>query len=115
MEGLAILSLLAHRAQRPPVAQSKIPCRFYARGVCREGDNCRFSHVASRETANTDEAEAFQPGLDTRSQVPCHFYLRGGCLKGDKCPYAHIEVNAVEETIPERQVWLEFLVKPHST
>lgn len=111
MEGLAFRPRLAQHAQQSPDALSKITCRFYAQGACREGDNCRFSHVTSRKTANTGEVEALQPYRDTRSQVPCQFYLRGRCLKGAECPYAHTEANAVEQNVPERQVRAEILFR----
>jgi hypothetical protein len=48
-------------------------CTFFARGMCKEGDNCRFSHD-------------FEPKL-------CNAYTNNGrCSRGSRCPFMHDKV-----------------------
>ncbi|KAK1833051.1 hypothetical protein QBC39DRAFT_381089 [Podospora conica] len=84
--------------KQPPGAGPKTPCIFFARGACRKGEACSFSHstpgTIPAETAGDNNVT---PGVvpppvdatDSRSQIPCHFYLKGSCLKGTACPFAH--------------------------
>ncbi|XP_061488308.1 probable E3 ubiquitin-protein ligase makorin-1 [Rhineura floridana] len=50
---------------------SRIPCRNFARGACRWGQNCRFSH-------------------DRKSAQICRYFQNGFCDYGDRCSYQHI-------------------------
>jgi len=45
------------------------PCKFYIKGNCRDGDNCKFQHV---------------------NDVCKYFFLRDSCKKGDECKFKHI-------------------------
>ena len=45
----------------------KEPCKFYLKGNCASGSNCKFVHPK-----------------------PCFVYQKGSCTK-DKCPFAHIK------------------------
>ncbi|KAK2187536.1 hypothetical protein NP493_162g02032 [Ridgeia piscesae] len=51
---------------------SKILCRYYIHGVCREGESCRFSHEGTE-----------------RQDMVCKFYLKGNCSYGANCRYDH--------------------------
>uniref|UniRef100_A0A8C6HGH4 RING-type E3 ubiquitin transferase n=1 Tax=Mus spicilegus TaxID=10103 RepID=A0A8C6HGH4_MUSSI len=51
----------------------QITCRYFIRGVCKEGDNCRYSHDLS----------------DTPYGVVCKYFQRGYCVYGDRCRYEH--------------------------
>ncbi|KAL4935195.1 hypothetical protein BDV06DRAFT_134296 [Aspergillus oleicola] len=82
---------------------SKVSCRFYDKGTCRDGLNCRFAHVTPLQTWDAAQVEAAQPIQDTRSQVPCHFYREGNCRNGNICPFAHSEASTVEQTVPDEQ------------
>ena len=77
---------------------SNAPCVFFARGACRNGSTCSYSHAALAKPAAQDEPaspsplqapQASENIADTRAQVPCHFFLSGRCLKGDGCPFSH--------------------------
>ena len=48
-------------------------CTFWAKGACRNGASCPFSHATA-------------PDL---SETVCRFHVTGHCLKGDSCPFSH--------------------------
>uniref|UniRef100_I3NC50 RING-type E3 ubiquitin transferase n=1 Tax=Ictidomys tridecemlineatus TaxID=43179 RepID=I3NC50_ICTTR len=50
-------------------------------GVCKEGDNCRYSHDLS----------------DSPYGVVCKYFQRGYCIYGDRCRYEHRK--------PTRRTW----------
>ncbi|NXX38328.1 MKRN1 ligase, partial [Tricholaema leucomelas] len=47
--------------------------RYFMHGVCKEGDNCRYSHDLST----------------SQSAMVCRYYQRGCCAYGDHCRYEH--------------------------
>ncbi|KAG9467039.1 hypothetical protein GDO78_015729 [Eleutherodactylus coqui] len=49
------------------------PTRYFMHGVCKEGNNCRYSHDLST----------------SRSTMFCRYYQRGCCAYGDHCRYEH--------------------------
>ncbi|XP_023968070.1 E3 ubiquitin-protein ligase makorin-1-like isoform X3 [Chrysemys picta bellii] len=53
-------------------AYSRVLCRNFARGACRWGQNCRFSH-------------------DRKSAQICRYFQNGFCGYGDRCSYQHIQ------------------------
>ncbi|KAH0618819.1 hypothetical protein JD844_018309 [Phrynosoma platyrhinos] len=59
----------AGKAQAP--SGSRVPCRNFARGACRWGQNCRFSH-------------------DRKVTQICKYFQNGFCGYGDRCSYQHI-------------------------
>ncbi|KAJ6640459.1 hypothetical protein lerEdw1_013714 [Lerista edwardsae] len=60
----------ARKAAKGP-GSSRVPCRNFARGSCRWGQNCRFSH-------------------DRKSTQICRYFQNGFCGHGDRCSYQHI-------------------------
>ncbi|XP_020652001.2 uncharacterized protein LOC110080430 [Pogona vitticeps] len=60
----------ARQATKAP-GSSRIPCRNFARGACRWGQNCRFSH-------------------DRKVTQICRYFQNGFCGYGDRCSYQHI-------------------------
>ncbi|XP_009984143.1 PREDICTED: E3 ubiquitin-protein ligase makorin-1 isoform X2 [Tauraco erythrolophus] len=50
-------------------------------GVCKEGDNCRYSHDLST----------------SQSAMVCRYYQRGCCAYGDRCRYEHTKPLKEEE------------------
>ncbi|XP_005447207.2 probable E3 ubiquitin-protein ligase makorin-1 [Falco rusticolus] len=52
------------------------PCRNFARGSCRWGQNCRFSH-------------------DRKSVQICRYFQSGFCSYGECCSYQHIQDDPV--------------------
>ncbi|XP_066059968.1 probable E3 ubiquitin-protein ligase makorin-1 [Chamaea fasciata] len=62
-------------ASGPSRAEASCPrrlCRNFARGSCRWGQRCRFSH-------------------DRRSAQVCRYFQRGVCRYGERCNYQHIQ------------------------
>ena len=68
-----------------PVNHKNVPCRYYAMGKCRNGDNCTFSH-----NINTNPSPLIQNKDNT-----CIYYLKNKCKFNDegKCIYFHGYLN----------------------
>ncbi|KAM5205334.1 E3 ubiquitin-protein ligase makorin-1 isoform 3-T3 [Hipposideros larvatus] len=60
----------------------QVTCRYFMHGVCKEGDNCRYSHDLS----------------DSPYGVVCKYFQRGYCIYGDRCRYEHSKPLKQEET-----------------
>ncbi|NXN58872.1 MKRN1 ligase, partial [Rynchops niger] len=58
-----------------------LSCRYFMHGVCKEGDNCRYSHDLST----------------SQSVMVCRYYQRGCCAYGDRCRYEHTKPLKEEE------------------
>ncbi|NP_001398164.1 E3 ubiquitin-protein ligase makorin-1 isoform 3 [Mus musculus] len=59
----------------------QVTCRYFMHGVCKEGDNCRYSHDLS----------------DSPYGVVCKYFQRGYCVYGDRCRYEHSKPLKQEE------------------
>jgi hypothetical protein len=99
-------------------ARTQKPCTHFARGKCRNGDSCPFSHDTSflpapqatyEPPANTWPAQGNQysapqmganqwggvgyqaaPAVKAQpSRKPCYHFLNGHCSKGDNCTFLH--------------------------
>jgi len=74
-----------------------IPCRFFMRGMCTNGDGCRFSHdpahiqAAQGQGTDMEAAEVLpDPNAKGYKTTLCRFFLGGGrCTRGELCSYAH--------------------------
>jgi len=87
-------------------------CRYFARGICRYGENCRYSHddqvqqngqgyqngvsaivpnVPNVPNGNGISSNDLKFGVLThpRSSTPCRFFAKGYCRYGDDCKFAH--------------------------
>lgn len=60
----------------------QVTCRYFLHGVCKEGDNCRYSHDLS----------------DSPYGVVCKYFQRGYCVYGDRCRYEHSKPLKQEDT-----------------
>jgi len=87
-------------------------CRYFARGFCRYGENCRYSHddqlqqngqgqgqgqeyqngvegILSNGNGNNNEVQKFGVLTHPRSSTPCRFFVKGYCRYGDDCKFSH--------------------------
>ncbi|XP_063212930.1 probable E3 ubiquitin-protein ligase makorin-1 [Chroicocephalus ridibundus] len=69
-------SLVASGALRARGGCLRPLCRDFARGSCRWGQNCRFSH-------------------DRKSAQVCRYFQSGFCSYGERCSYQHIQDEPV--------------------
>lgn len=53
-----------------------VTCRYFIHGVCKEGENCRYSHE-----------------LSTSRTTLCRFYQKNCCLYGETCRFEHSKVK----------------------
>ncbi|NXL47987.1 MKRN1 ligase, partial [Podilymbus podiceps] len=66
--------------------------RYFMHGVCKEGDNCRYSHDLST----------------SQSAMVCRYYQRGCCAYGDHCRYEHTKPLKQEEVTdmnPDEEIY----------
>ncbi|XP_049617410.1 probable E3 ubiquitin-protein ligase makorin-1 isoform X1 [Syngnathus scovelli] len=64
-----------------------VTCRYFLHGLCKEGDNCRYSH----DLTNSKPAGA----------MLCKFYQKGNCAFGDRCRFEHLSPSQDELSTPE--------------
>ncbi|KAJ7672635.1 hypothetical protein B0H17DRAFT_179754 [Mycena rosella] len=73
----------------PPASPVNIPCLFFQRNRCSNGDKCRFSHSVSIPS-------------DMRSNMSqslrCKFFLEGSCRNGESCLFLH---DTAYDTAPQ--------------
>ncbi|CAK8988991.1 unnamed protein product [Durusdinium trenchii] len=62
----------------PPGSNGRTLCRDFAKGNCKYGDRCRYSHENGGSPASPSEG--------TR---PCRQFLKGECKYGERCRYSH--------------------------
>ncbi|VEU40682.1 unnamed protein product [Pseudo-nitzschia multistriata] len=84
-------------------AKKKGPCRFFAQGKCKKGDNCEYSHESGggnsgfgggfQQNNHGSSGQGFQQNYNNNNKVgkkgPCRFFAMGKCKKGKNCPYLH--------------------------
>jgi hypothetical protein len=103
----------AHTESEQREACKRIPCGFFARGGCRQGDDCWYLHdstVAPQSREEDNKAEPPRPAEDNsgmqRNRIRrcddgqkqdktllCTFWLKNRCTRGEGCKYAHGEAE----------------------
>ena len=74
----------------------KGPCSFFARGNCKYGSRCQYSHdanVASLIRNNNKNNKQDLPYVKSNPDI-CHFFADSMCAKGEKCPFLHLKTNS---------------------
>eukprot|EP00741_Cyanophora_paradoxa_P024945 tig00000056_g24078.t1 len=69
----------ARRNREQEARRDAPPCRFFARGACRDGERCRFRH----------QPEASSSSSSGRPRRLCRHFARGFCALGASCRFAH--------------------------
>uniref|UniRef100_A0A3P9LFS1 RING-type E3 ubiquitin transferase n=1 Tax=Oryzias latipes TaxID=8090 RepID=A0A3P9LFS1_ORYLA len=67
-----------------------VTCRYFMHGLCKEGDNCRYSHDLTSSKPAT---------------MICKFFQKGNCVYGDRCRFEHSKAARKEE-LPTSQTLL---------
>ncbi|XP_077450199.1 putative E3 ubiquitin-protein ligase makorin-1 [Stigmatopora argus] len=63
-----------------------VTCRYFLHGLCKEGDNCRYSH----------DLTSSQPA----GAMLCKFYQKGSCVFGERCRFEHLSQSQEEPPPP---------------
>lgn len=89
-------------------------CKFFAKGVCKRGRGCKFSHQAEHPLYSTVgdirsvSGSELSPHLHYQDNVPsrldidqpfCKFFEAGICSRGDTCLYSHLLPEATSRGI----------------
>ncbi|KAF7228765.1 putative E3 ubiquitin-protein ligase makorin-1 [Nothobranchius furzeri] len=64
-----------------------VTCRYFMHGLCKEGENCRYSHDLSSSKP---------------AAMICKFFQKGNCVFGDRCRFEHSK-PIKEEELPTTQ------------
>ena len=62
----------------------KTVCKFFLNGFCKNGDNCKYSHITGDVVMNPQN----QPKFPTQKNNSCTFFLKNACTKNN-CPFFH--------------------------
>ena len=88
----------ASRGSQRPEAPIDKECRFWLQGRCRDGDRCRYLHLAR------EPAPPLLPGdsdAAAKYERTCRFWASGNCRDGESCPFMHCFVEVVPVECPE--------------
>ena len=81
-----------------PGSVTTVPCVFFGRGYCREGDACPHLHVVGQAIRTT-------PIVENSNRI-CRFYAMGNCNRGQDCPFSHDDgVGNMPD--PEAAAWTD--------
>uniref|UniRef100_A0AAY4BFM8 RING-type E3 ubiquitin transferase n=1 Tax=Denticeps clupeoides TaxID=299321 RepID=A0AAY4BFM8_9TELE len=58
-----------------------VTCRYFMHGLCKEGNNCRYSHDLT----------------SSKPAMICKFFQKGYCAFGDRCRYEHTKPAKQED------------------
>lgn len=97
MMGLGNLNSSEPDSIRPKKGGGKgtkaIPCRFQMRGagMCRNGDQCQFSHDPDMIAAAQGTVGSVMPNVTSNGykMTYCRFFDSGKCTRGATCTFAH--------------------------
>lgn len=80
------------------------PCRFYARGDCRKGISCEFSHSVNPQKPTSlspeDNHSLVLRSIGAPTATVCSFFQRGVCKRGESCHFRHPTVVFKSPPVP---------------
>jgi len=77
----------AYTPPSAPKRKSNTTCRHWARGFCRLGESCNFSHAGPR--GSEAGAGPSKPDDGSKRSSGCRHWARGFCMLAQACKFAH--------------------------
>ena len=74
------------------MANNKLPCKFYASGNCKFGNNCKFAHVNNNNNSNSGQNNA---SVLEKFISPNTLYDKTSQIKQDLSDYKLLQSNPV--------------------
>lgn len=87
-------SSTSSKQSKKKMSSTAPPCSFFARGQCKNGVLCRFSHATSHDSPPV--APTIIDGGNSGLAM-CSFFARGQCLQGSSCRFLHEPPSAAAD------------------
>ena len=86
-------------ADSDQVKQGKKKCRYFNRGFCKYGENCRFHHPKQMCSEYLQEGICRQWKCQQRHPRDCRYWTgkQEGCKRGESCQYLHLHLKRYSE------------------
>ncbi|KAK1938089.1 Uncharacterized protein P3T76_009239 [Phytophthora citrophthora] len=81
-----------HQTKKEPLQR---PCRYFAKGKCRDSEKCKFSHEQNPKNAkhkqlkDTSALKEVREPKQTKKKSKCKYFAWNKCRNGDKCKFSH--------------------------
>ena len=101
-----VSALTAPRSQRfispPPMStpRKKTPCIHYARGSCKNGAKCTFSHSSAGASSPFSSPSPTRHAGVSPVSKPCIFHAQGICRYGETCRDSHVPASPTTSPSP---------------
>ena len=78
-------------------SKSKRKCRYFNRGYCKYGMNCRFYHSQLICKEYAEEGGCQTTGCSKRHPRQCRYWTENpeGCRRSDACQYLHVKIESL--------------------
>mmetsp|Transcript_5497 Transcript_5497/g.20633 ORF Transcript_5497/g.20633 Transcript_5497/m.20633 type:complete len:339 (-) Transcript_5497:188-1204(-) len=76
----------------PPMRRKRrtVMCKFFLQGKCTKGDDCPFSHNATRGSSPSAHESSPSSRRNSRTRIPCKYVSNGrSCPFGENCLFNH--------------------------
>ena len=77
--------------------ESKRKCRYFNRGYCKYGMNCKFFHSKVICNEYVEEGGCQTTGCSKRHPRQCRYWTENpeGCRRSDTCQYLHVKIESL--------------------